>query len=261
MSGTRTPRRSREPCWAGVAVPVWQCCPGSFGKRIPSSGHPRGWRECGSKELMEQKSQSAVTSADLHPSQETPAQSPWRLGESLDASRPAQPGSSRAPAAAVGARGELGSLPGSLLGSLPGSPGLLGAVTLQDELQPAALCPCWDTRNGAEGCVPQCSSPSGCRQWEHWFCTRSLLPCRTHALPRAHGLAVLWEAEGIQGMLRDTGMQPCSLPPSPEPLPGLSGRWAQFSGLGLGLGSAPPQPPHPGAGCAHVPILVWVPVP
>lgn len=151
---------------------------------------------CGSKVLMEQKSRGVVTSADLHPSQEIPAESPWRLGESLDVSRLAQPGSSRASAAAVAGRGELA--------SLLGSPVLL-PCRMSFSQQFCVPVGCWGVgipEMGAEGCVLHSSSPSGCLQWEHWFCTHLLEPCRIHPLH--------WAQQAGCALGRQWGSRECS---------------------------------------------------
>lgn len=135
---------------------------------LPTSGHPRGER--GPKELVEQRSWSVVTSANLHPSQEIPAESPWRLGESLDVSRPAQPGSSQAPAAAAGGRPELG----SLLGTVVLSPCRMGLS--QHFCVPVCCRGVGIPGMGAEGCALHSSSPSGRLRWEDWFSAHFLVP-------------------------------------------------------------------------------------
>lgn len=177
-------------------------------------------------ELMEQKPRNAVTSANLHPSQEIPAESPWRLGESLDVSRPAGPGSSQAPAAAVGDGG-------SWL-----APGVPGAVPTQDELQPPVLCPCelpgcWDPGRGAEGCALRFSSPSGCLQWEHWFCTHFLVQDPFPSLS-SPGWLCFGQAPG--DALGRWDAEPCC-PPPPNSARAVREVGVRF----LGLGSDPPH--------------------
>lgn len=127
-----------------------------------------------------------------------------------------------------GGRGELG---------VP--PGVAGAVTVQDE--PAILCPCsllgcWDGRNGGRGLFP--SSPSGCLQWERWFCPYFLAPCGIHPLRWAHQAGC---TSGRQ--LWDAGMP--SFPPL-NPSQGSQGSGGQVFRFGFGS----PSPwgwmcPHP----------------
>lgn len=214
---------------------------------------------CGSKELMEQKSRGVVTSADLHPSQEIPAKSPWRLGESLDVSRPAQPSSSRAPAAAVGGRGELGSLLGSPVLSpcrmsfsqqfcVPVCCWGVGIPRTGAGLCPAFFQPQWLPAVGALVLYPSSSTvqdPSPSLGSTGWLC---------------FGMAV-----GIMGMLKGHwDDEPCCLPLL-NPSQGCQGGGGQVFRFGFRSPTQTPhnllQLPHLGAGCAQVPINIWVPVP
>lgn len=146
----------------GVAVPVWQCCPGSFGKGVPHQ-----WAPTRLTHVWVQGAHGAEIPGccDIcRPASLTgnPSQKSLEAGRVLGRVQtcPAQllPGTS----GGCGGTGRAGV-----------SPGVPRAVTLQDELQPAVLCPCvllgrWDTKNGGRAVpcilpapVAACSGSTG----------------------------------------------------------------------------------------------------
>lgn len=182
-----------------------------------ADGHPQGQCVHGPQELLEQQGWSLATS-NTAPARQIPAESPWRLGESLALYRPAQP-----------------QLPhGDLLGS--------------SVLSPCGWQVCVPTRvldagMGAAGCALYPPSPCGSQHWEHWFCSHSPVPCSIHPLP----WAVCW-SWGPTDAQRHVG---AAFLPSPSP----SAASQCYRG-GSGCSSDPPiqSSNHTGEGCTHIPI-------
>lgn len=141
------------------------------------------------------------------------------------------------------------------------SPGDRGAVTLQDELQPADLCPCvlpwcWDTKDGGRGLCPAFFQS----QWPPAVGGLVLYPFSSavqNPSPPLGSLGWLYfgMAVGIPGMLWDTGMvnHAAFLPLTPP-------RAVREMGVRfLGLGS---DPPHraPTTSSGHLTLGLDVPV-
>lgn len=155
----------------GVAVPVSQCYPGSLGKRAPHQ-----WAPTRLTRVWVQGAHGA------------------EIPECCDICRPASltgnPSRKSLEAGRVFGRVQTCParlLPGRLwgeLGSLLGSP-VLSPCRMSFSQQfcvPVCCRAVGVPGRGAEGCARHFSSPSGCLQWEHWFCTHFLLLWRIHPL-------------------------------------------------------------------------------
>lgn len=215
-----------------VAVPVWQCYPGSFGKGVPHQ-----WAPTRLTRVWVQGAHGA------------------EIPGCCDICRPASltGNPSRKSLEAGRILGRVQTCPARLLPGISGgcggtgragvSPGVPGAVTLQDELQPAVLCACgllgrWDTRNGGRGLCPAFFQP----QWLPAAGALVLYPSSRAVQDPSPSLGSTgWlcfgTAVGIQGMLRDTGMtsHAAFLPLTPPRAVRKVG--VRFSGLGS-------DPPH-----------------
>lgn len=206
-----------------------------------------------------QKSRSVATSANPRPAQEIPAESPWRLGESLALYRPAQPRLLPGHQQRLGGRRESC--------THHGFSGVPGAVTPW-----GGLCPAVAVRRphraagvlavGAAGSALHPASPPGCLQWEHWCCTHSPVQCRIRPLPGAQRAGC---ALGAWVMLRDMRMgSRAAFFPSPTPSTASQCHRGSWVG-GFGFRPPPqssrhlPQSPHLRSGCAHGPITARVP--